>query len=67
MISNRYNVTLPTALHDRVKAEANSRGLKLSGAIQQALTWWLVLVKLRGNGVRILVEENGVTKELILS
>jgi len=66
MIS-RYNVTLPTALHDRVKAEANSRGLKLSGAIQQALTWWLVLVKLRGNGVRILVEENGVTKELILS
>jgi len=66
MIS-RYNVTLPTTLHDHVKAEANSRGLKLSGAIQQALTWWLVLVKLRGNGVRILVEENGVTKELILS
>jgi len=67
MISNRYNVTLPVVLHNIVKAEAASRGLKVSGAIQQALTWWLVLAKLRSNGVRILVEENGVTKELILS
>lgn len=66
-MKTRCNITIGIEILERVKAEANGRGVTLSAVVQQALTWWLVLSKLRSNGTRLFIEEKGERKELILS